>query len=114
MATVTEQVGEVLLGTTEEPQLSQLMRQTFLRFATKGDDDEYYLSETEFIDAIAPESEDYVSLSPQRVGFRELTTRYTSAQNQALPIWHFVCRRRPRCQRPHQHAGLGCLPESAR
>jgi solute carrier family 25 aspartate/glutamate transporter 12/13 len=60
MATVTEQVGEVLLGTTEEPQLSQLMRQTFLRHATKNDDGDYYLSESDFIDAVAPESEDYV------------------------------------------------------
>ena len=60
MATVTEQVGEVLLGTSEEPQLSQLMRQTFLRHATKGEDGEHYLGETEFVDAVAPESEDYV------------------------------------------------------
>jgi solute carrier family 25 aspartate/glutamate transporter 12/13 len=63
MATVKEQVGEVLLGTTDEPQLSQLTRAAFMKHAQKdGDSDDYYLTEDQFIDAIAPESEDYVSL----------------------------------------------------
>lgn len=61
MATVKEQVGEVLLGTTEGPQLSQLMRSTFMRHAQKDESTgEYYLSEDEFIEAVAPGSEDYV------------------------------------------------------
>lgn len=61
MATVKEQVGEVLLGTTEEPQLSHLTRQAFLKHAKKDDaSDEYFLDEESFIDAVAPESEDYV------------------------------------------------------
>jgi solute carrier family 25 (mitochondrial aspartate/glutamate transporter), member 12/13 len=61
MATVTEQVGEVLLGTTEEPQLSHSTRVQFLKFAKKeGEDGDYYLDEESFIDAVAPESEDYV------------------------------------------------------
>jgi solute carrier family 25 aspartate/glutamate transporter 12/13 len=63
MATVKEQVGEVLLGTTEEPQLSQLTRAAFLKFAKKdGEGGDYYLDEESFIDAVAPESEDYVHL----------------------------------------------------
>lgn len=61
MATVKEQVGEVLLGTSEEPQMSHVMRQTFLKHAKKTDDGEHYLEENDFIDAVAPESEDYVS-----------------------------------------------------
>lgn len=60
MATVTEQVGEVLLGTTDAPQLSALMRQTFFRHAKKDETDNYFLDEKDFIDAVAPESEDYV------------------------------------------------------
>ncbi|KAH7127000.1 calcium-binding mitochondrial carrier protein-like protein Aralar1 [Dendryphion nanum] len=60
MATVKEQVGEVLLGTSEEPQLSQISRAQFLKFATKDEaSGDYYLSENQFIDAVAPESEDY-------------------------------------------------------
>jgi len=62
MATVKEQVGEVLLGTTDEPQLSQLTRAAFMKHAQKDDEGgDYYLNEDQFIDAIAPESEDYVS-----------------------------------------------------
>jgi solute carrier family 25 aspartate/glutamate transporter 12/13 len=64
MATVSEQVGEVLLGTTDEPQLSQLTRAAFLKHAQKDEETgAYYLDEEHFIDAVAPESEDYVSNS---------------------------------------------------
>ena len=62
MATVTEQVGEVLLGTTDAPELTGIMRQTFFRHAAKDESDEYYLDEKNFIDAVAPESEDYVNI----------------------------------------------------
>jgi solute carrier family 25 aspartate/glutamate transporter 12/13 len=62
MATVKEQVGEVLLGTSEEPQLSQLTRASFMKHALKDESTgDYYLGENEFIEAVAPESEDYVS-----------------------------------------------------
>lgn len=50
----------MLLGTIEEPQMSTIMRSTFLKYAKKHDDGEYYLGEGDFIDAVAPESEDYV------------------------------------------------------
>lgn len=62
MATVTEQVGEVLLGTTDAPELTGIMRQTFFRHAAKDESDEHYLDEKNFIDAVAPESEDYVNI----------------------------------------------------
>lgn len=62
MTTVKEQVGEVLLGTSDEPQLSQLTRAAFMKHAHKEQgSDEYILEEDAFIDAVAPESEDYVS-----------------------------------------------------
>ena len=62
MATVQAQVKESLLGTTREPELSTQTRQTFDRHA-KTDDatGEYFMTEHEFVDAIAPETEDYVS-----------------------------------------------------
>ncbi|KAF2254551.1 calcium-binding mitochondrial carrier protein-like protein Aralar1 [Trematosphaeria pertusa] len=69
MATVKEQVGEVLLGTTEGPQLSQLMRSTFMRHAQKDESTgEYYLSEDEFIEAVAPGSEDYHKIKRYQYG----------------------------------------------
>nr|GFD60397.1 hypothetical protein [Tanacetum cinerariifolium] len=62
MATLKDQVGEVLLGTSEEPQLSQLTRSAFMKHAQKDEaTDEYFLNEDGFIEAVAPESEDYVS-----------------------------------------------------
>jgi len=62
MATVKEQVGEVLLGVSEEPQLSQLMRQTFLRYAKRDENGDYFLDQNDFVEAVAPETEDYVCL----------------------------------------------------
>jgi solute carrier family 25 aspartate/glutamate transporter 12/13 len=62
MAALKEQMGEVLLGTSEEPQLSQLTRSAFMKHAQKDEaTGEYFLSENGFIEAVAPESEDYVS-----------------------------------------------------
>lgn len=63
MATVKEQVGEVLLGTSEEPQLSQLTRGAFMKFAKRDEaTGDHYLGEEDFIDAVAPESENYVNI----------------------------------------------------
>lgn len=61
MATVKEQVKEVLVGTTEEPQLSQQTRAVFSQHALQDEKTgERYLGEDEFVDAIAPRNEDYV------------------------------------------------------
>jgi solute carrier family 25 aspartate/glutamate transporter 12/13 len=60
MATVTEEVREVLLGTDHEPQLSQLTRAAFMKHAQKDAAGDYFLTEDQFIEAVAPESEDYV------------------------------------------------------
>jgi solute carrier family 25 (mitochondrial aspartate/glutamate transporter), member 12/13 len=63
MATVKEQVVESLLGTTAEPQLTNETRATFMKFALKDEQSgDYYLDEQRFIDAIAPSTEDFVSL----------------------------------------------------
>ena len=62
MATVKAQVVETLIGTTESPELSKQMRSDFLKHAIKdADGDDWFLGENEFIDAVAPPSEDYVS-----------------------------------------------------
>jgi solute carrier family 25 aspartate/glutamate transporter 12/13 len=63
MATVTEVLKEKALGTEVEPQLSAQTRNNFLQYAKKDEgSDEYYMTESEFVDAIAPEGEDYVCL----------------------------------------------------
>lgn len=63
MATVTEKVKESLVGTEVEPQLSSQTRYYFTAHAVKDEEkDEYFMGEDQFIDAIAPEGEDYVRM----------------------------------------------------
>ena len=61
MAAVAESIKESLVGTTQEPQLSQQTRASFLKHAKSDENGDHYMGEQEFIDAIAPEGEDYVS-----------------------------------------------------
>ena len=62
MATVKEAVKEGLLGTTREPQLSQQAKATFDKHARQDASEEPYMTEEEFVNAIAPPNEDYVSV----------------------------------------------------
>ncbi|KAI9817767.1 MAG: mitochondrial aspartate-glutamate transporter agc1 [Pycnora praestabilis] len=60
MATVKEAVKETLIGTTREPQLSQQTKATFDKYARRDEETgELYMTEEEFVNAIAPETEDY-------------------------------------------------------
>lgn len=62
MATVTDKTTEFLVGHSTEPQLSQQSRATFLKYARKDEDSsESYMDEQDFVNAIAPEGESYVS-----------------------------------------------------
>lgn len=68
MAALKEEVREVLLGTTDEPQLSSLTRAAFMKHAQKDETTgDFFLTEESFIDAVAPESEDYVSTCARNV-----------------------------------------------
>ncbi|KAK5715631.1 mitochondrial aspartate-glutamate transporter agc1 [Elasticomyces elasticus] len=59
MATVVDQVKETLVGTENGAGLSVQTRYDFMHNAIKDDDGELYMGEKEFVDAIAPEGEDY-------------------------------------------------------
>lgn len=61
MASVKETVKETLVGSTEAPALSLQARSNFLRHAQKGENGELYMTEDDFINAVAPKHEDYVS-----------------------------------------------------
>lgn len=62
MATVAESVKESLLGTSQPAQLSSSSRTTFLKHARRDEDSgELYMGEEEFINAIAPPEQNYVS-----------------------------------------------------
>ena len=63
MTTVTEAVKETLIGTTIEPELSQEIRAAFSRSARQDEiSGEDYMTEEDFVNAIVPANEDYVSL----------------------------------------------------
>ncbi|KAI9670968.1 MAG: mitochondrial aspartate-glutamate transporter agc1 [Alyxoria varia] len=69
MATVKTQVSEALLGTTEEPGLSQQTRDMFMKHAVQDPETgERFLGQDEFISAIAPESEDYHKIRRPQYG----------------------------------------------
>ena len=74
MASVTESIKESLVGVVTEPQLSESSRTEFLKNAHKAEDGEYYMTEQEFINAIAPTSEDYVSACASIVPFHNALT----------------------------------------
>ena len=61
MATVKEAVKESLVGTTLEPQPSAQTKAIFERNARRDDESgEAYMTEEDFVNAVAPEGEDYV------------------------------------------------------
>lgn len=63
MATVKEVIKESLVGTTREPELSQDIQARFDRNSRQDEaSGESYMSQEEFVNAIAPAHEDYVSL----------------------------------------------------
>lgn len=62
MATVKEAVKESLLGTSQEPELSQQVRARFMQYAKPDENGDPYMEEEDFVNAIAPEGEDYVNI----------------------------------------------------
>lgn len=62
MATAKLAVKESLLGTTREPELSTQTKATFDRNARQDETSgELYMTEEDFVNAVAPASENYVS-----------------------------------------------------
>lgn len=63
MSSVTETVKETLVGSSEDPQLSHQARFNFIRHAQKDENGEQFMTEDDFINAVAPKQEDYVSIA---------------------------------------------------
>ncbi|EKG16646.1 Calcium-binding EF-hand [Macrophomina phaseolina MS6] len=69
MASVKEHVTEALLGSVEEPNLSEQAKQTFYRHAIKDETTgEHYLGKDQFVEAVAPPSEDYHKIKRDQYG----------------------------------------------
>lgn len=66
MATVTEAVKESLLGTTLPTDVTQESRTSFLQHARQDEDGILYMEEEDFINAIAPPDENYVSVENKK------------------------------------------------
>ncbi len=63
MATVKAAVKQSLLGTEQEADLSLQTKATFDKYSTRDEaNGEVYMTEDDFVSAIAPETENYVSL----------------------------------------------------
>lgn len=61
---MTEAVKQTFVGTTIEPELSQEVRATFDRHSIQdAATGERYMTQKEFVEAIAPVNEDYVSFN---------------------------------------------------
>lgn len=59
---IKEGASATLLGTEDDPKLPAQTRADFMQHAIKDDETgEYYMGQTEFVNAIAPIDEDYVS-----------------------------------------------------
>ena len=78
MASVTEAVKESFLGLTEGPHMTYQARANFLRHAQKDENGELYMDEENFIDAVAPKQEDYVSVTRDCKGTK---IRYQNLRN---------------------------------
>lgn len=62
MAATKEKMKEVFLGSQEEVQVSPQTRTSFLKHAQRDEKSgEFYLDEHDFVNAIAPSDETYVS-----------------------------------------------------
>jgi solute carrier family 25 aspartate/glutamate transporter 12/13 len=60
---IKESVKETLLGVEDEPQLSSQTRADFMQHAKKDPETgDFYMTEEDFVNAIAPETEDYVCI----------------------------------------------------
>lgn len=63
MASVKDTVKETLVGSTAAPELSHQARSNFLRHAQKDENGDLFMTEDDFINAVAPKQEDYVSIA---------------------------------------------------
>ena len=62
-ATLKESVKETLLGVEYDAQLPSQTRAEFMQYAkTDPESGDHYMGQEEFVNAIAPESEDYVRI----------------------------------------------------
>jgi solute carrier family 25 (mitochondrial aspartate/glutamate transporter), member 12/13 len=80
MATVTESIKQSLVGTTGEPPLSQEVRANFMRHAKPDENGELYMGSEEFINAVAPAEEDYVSY----------TSIFACSMSPSWTVWIYI------------------------
>lgn len=86
MATVTAKVQESLLGVEAPANLSTESRARFLQHARQEEDGETYMYPDDFINAIAPPEEDYVSPHLAVVLAMSSTDMIRTAQNKERTI----------------------------
>jgi hypothetical protein len=87
--TIKETVKETLLGVEDEAQLPSQTRAEFMQHArTDPESGDHYMSEEDFVNAIAPESEDYVRINLLRASAVSpvLTLNSTRSSVHSMPF----------------------------
>ena len=83
-------VKESLLGVTTEPALSAQARATFQKYARQRENEETFMNQEDFVDAIAPDGEDYVSKISKGLPMGNSLLTSFPAQNQERAVCHSV------------------------
>ena len=113
--TVKEVVKDSLLGVDEPASLSASHRTSFYKNAKKDEGTgELVMGPDEFIEAIAPADEDYVSIlyyyqQLEFPVFRCSCVLFTIGQNQARAVWPPIPSRRPQTDGQDHNRRLGCI-----
>ncbi|KAJ5665364.1 uncharacterized protein N7477_007812 [Penicillium maclennaniae] len=68
MTSVKDAVKETLVGSSEDPQLSTQARFNFIRHAQKDENGEHFMTEEDFVNAVAPKHEDYHKIKREQYG----------------------------------------------
>ncbi|OJJ99741.1 hypothetical protein ASPACDRAFT_78693 [Aspergillus aculeatus ATCC 16872] len=88
MTSVKDAVKESLVGSSSEPQPSQQIKSHFLRHARKDEaSGDLYMTEDDFIDAIAPKHEDYHKIKREHYGILFLVADRRRTGKLTLADW---------------------------
>ncbi|KAK7526743.1 calcium-binding mitochondrial carrier protein-like protein Aralar1 [Phyllosticta citricarpa] len=89
-AAIKESVTGALLGTTEEPNLTDVARSIFFAHAVKDDTTgEYYLGKDQFIDSVVPSTEDFHKIKRDQYGILFLVADRKKTGRVTLQDWSF-------------------------
>lgn len=101
---IKESLKETLLGTEEPATVSSESKDRFLKYATIEDNGEMFMTQEDFVNAIAPPEEDYVRTACNASQTKKIALLTpVAAQNRKSSVWSSFQRRRCQKTRQTQH-----------